>query len=369
MPFRFSATVVVIVTALDFWFAVASTAANQVRKLGTYSIQSDRIFVAGISSGGAMAVQLQVAYSETFKGGAIYAGLPYYCAQDNLGGVSTCSLTIPAIDVTALVKVTKSWAQRGLIDPVQNLRDRPIYLWSGLFDTIVNQSAMNALQSYYRDLGANVFHYDRDFAAGHGWESPYGPIQCGLASTPFINMCYDQNEVPPPFDWLPQVYDSEEVWLSQLVGPLKPKNDGTLRGSVLSFDQGEFATSGIAGRISMAGKGYVFVPKDCANGATCSLIVALHGCLQHYGAIGPPFINDSGINQWADTNNIVVLYPQTIASSNNLGTGCWDWWGYLNDPDYAQKSGPQMKALYSMVLRVSGQSGRRTEPCANSDME
>ena len=62
--------------------------------------------------------------------------------------VSTCSLAIPAIDPTALVKVTKSWAQQGLIDPVQNLQGQPVYLWSGLVDTIVNQAAMNALQSY-----------------------------------------------------------------------------------------------------------------------------------------------------------------------------------------------------------------------------
>jgi hypothetical protein len=142
-----------------------------------------------------------------------------------------------------------------------------------------------------------------------------------------------------------------------LFGPLKPKNDGTLKGSVLPFNQNEFVTSGVAANISMANNGYVFVPKACTTGATCGLIMALHGCFQHYGAIGPAFINDSGIDQWADTNNIVVLYPQTVASSNNLGTGCWDWWGYLNDPDYAQKTGPQMKALYNMVLRVSGRSG------------
>jgi poly(3-hydroxybutyrate) depolymerase len=357
MRIRLAAALVIIAVALSFGLATASPTANQVPKLGTYSIQGNRIFVAGISSGGAMAVQLQVAYSGGFKGGAIYAGLPYYCAKDNPGGVATCSFSSPAIDVADLVKITKSWAHRELIDPVQNLQGQPIYLWSGLFDTTVNQAAMNALQSYYQDLGADVFRYDKDFGAGHGWESPYGPIQCGLAVSPFINVCYDQNEVPPPFDWFPQVYDSEEVWLNQLVGPLKPKNDGTLTGSVLPFDQSEFAAGGRAASISMANKGYVFVPQACVRGAACGLILALHGCLQHYGAIGRSFIDDSGINQWADTNNLVVLYPQTIASTANLGTGCWDWWGYLNDPDYAQKSGPQMKALYSMVLRVSGHSG------------
>src|SRR6266851_7252675 len=159
MSIRFSVVVVVIIAAFDLGLAAASPAAKQVRKLGAYSIQSNRIFVAGISSGGAMAIQMQVAYSKTFNGAAIYAGLPYYCARDDPGRVSICSLAVPAIDVTALVKVTRSWAQGGLIDPIQNVHGKPVYLWSGLLDTVVNQAAMNAVQSYYSDLGANVFRY------------------------------------------------------------------------------------------------------------------------------------------------------------------------------------------------------------------
>lgn len=85
-------------------------------------------------------------------------------------------------------------------------------------------------------------------------------------------------------------------------------------------------------------------------------MLALHGCEQGYSVISKTFISDAGINQWADTNNIIVLYPQAIASLTNP-LGCWDWWGYLDDPHYAQRSGPQMKALYKMVERVSAGSG------------
>lgn len=353
MRFRSSVTVLIIATAFGLGLDATSPPAKEVQKLGKYSIQSDRIFVAGMSSGGAMAVQLQVAYSQTFKGAAIYAGLPYYCAQDNFRGVAACSLVPTPIDVAALVSVTRSWAQQGLIDPMQNLRGQPVYLWSGLLDTVVNQAAVNALESYYRNLGVNVFQYDNNFLAEHGWESPDGPILCGILSSPFITVCSQQNELPFSLDWPFRVYDSQQVWLSRLIGPLKPRNDRTLEGSVLPFDQNEFA-SGRAATISMADTGYVFVPKSCANGTACGLVLALHGCFQHFGAIGRAFVDESGINEWADTNNIVVLYPQTIASSDNRGTGCWDWWGYLNEPDYAQKSGAQMKAVYGMVVRAAG---------------
>lgn len=49
-----------------------------------------------------------------------------------------------------------------------------------------------------------------------------------------------------------------------------------------------------------------------------------------------------------------MLYFQTIPTTGTSGEGCWDWWGYLNDPNYAQKSGPQMQALYAMVARAAG---------------
>jgi hypothetical protein len=57
-----------------------------------------------------------------------------------------------------------------------------------------------------------------------------------------------------------------------------------------------------------------------------------------------------GLNEWADTNNLLVLYPQAIASPANP-YGCWDWWGYLST-DYASKSGPQMAAIDAMVQRL-----------------
>jgi poly(3-hydroxybutyrate) depolymerase len=31
------------------------------------------------------------------------------------------------------------------------------------------------------------------------------------------------------------------------------------------------------------------------------------------------------LNEWADTNNIIVLYPQAVPSYGN-DYGCWDWW-------------------------------------------
>jgi poly(3-hydroxybutyrate) depolymerase len=319
------------------------------RQLGSYSIAANRVFVAGISSGAAMAVQLNVAYSGTFKGAAIYAGVPYYCAGFDRSSVARaaagCSMTVPREPLSSLEQVTRSWAGAGLIDPVQNLQHALVYLWSGRSDLVIQQTVTNELRSFYRDFGANVFHYDNQFPAGHGWESPYGPVPCQWTAAPFINLCYDS-----PHDGA--AYDSERVWLDRFFGPLQSKAARPLHGALLTFDQTRFVPGGAAAAISLADTGYVFVPRSCADGHPCGLVLALHGCAQSAGAIGETFPHDAGINEWADSNNIVVLYPQAAASPGNL-LGCWDWWGYLNDRDYAQKGGPQMKALYDMVIHIS----------------
>ncbi|MGE8163260.1 hypothetical protein ACQKRQ_24215 [Paraburkholderia sp. NPDC080076] len=53
-------------------------------------------------------------------------------------------------------------------------------------------------------------------------------------------------------------------------------------------------------------------------------------------------VTDAGINEWADTNKLVVVYPDTIASSAPGPTNphaCFDWWGCSNQygPHFARK--------------------------------
>ena len=341
-------------------FSLVACSAACSQQLPSYHVQRNRVFVAGVSSGAFMAVQMHVAYSQTFKGAAIYAGGPDYCAEDSLkiAFVNCLAATTP-IDTSALVAIAQTWAQQRLIDPLSSLKNQPVYLWSGTLDAIVRQPAMNALLTYYRALGVDVFQYDNHFLAAHGWESPYGANPCAQANSLAVLKCTvgaDDTTTASPASTAP--YDSEQVWLTHFLGPLKAKNQGTLEGQLLPFGQDQFASGGRASAISMDSKGYLYAPKDCAAGASCGLLLALHGCNASFSAIGTAFIDQAGLNQWADTNHLLVLYPQAIASAvtGNNPQGCWDWWGYQNDPDYAQKSGPQMQALFSMAMRVMGRS-------------
>jgi poly(hydroxyalkanoate) depolymerase family esterase len=49
--------------------------------VATFSVDRRRVFVTGLSAGGAMAAVMLATYPEVFAGGAIIAGLPYGCAR------------------------------------------------------------------------------------------------------------------------------------------------------------------------------------------------------------------------------------------------------------------------------------------------
>jgi poly(3-hydroxybutyrate) depolymerase len=348
-----------VVLALGLTATTASTAqttaaASPVVKLQRYQIDPAKVFVAGISSGGFAAVQMHVAHSSTFKGAAIYAGGVYWCA--GAGGAATAlancgGQTLPTNEASYNSTLAQSIAyldaqsSMGTIDPATNLSGQPVYLWSGTRDATVNPREMADLNSEYLHYGANVY-FDNGFPAAHGWESPNGELACGTAGSPYMVNC-SLNGAP---------YDSVNTWLKLFLGRLNPRNNGKLSGTLSTFDQTEF---GASPNVSLSSTGTVFVPKACAQGKTCGFVLALHGCKQYAALIGNRWVTEAGINEWADTNNLVVVYPDTIASSAPGPTnpnGCYDWWGYSNqvDSNYAVKSGLQMSVLYSMVQRVTG---------------
>jgi poly(3-hydroxybutyrate) depolymerase len=316
-----------------------NAATASVVSLGSYNINPNKVFVAGISSGGFEAVQMDVAYSKTFKGAAIYAGGVYYCAQDSestalddCGGADSYGSELSASE-----SYLNAQSSAGTIDSSSNLSGQKVYLWSGTADTVVPQKSMNDLQTEYQNYGASVT-YDNSFAAEHGWESPDGSNACGTLGSPYMIKCNQGSTV----------YDSEKTWLTMFFGTLNARNSGTLGGSLINFDQTQFSTAS-----GLDTNGYVFVPQSCAKGTQCGLVVALDGCQQYQGAIGDEFVTEAGIDEWADTNNIVVLYPYQTTVSGSNPNGCWDWWGY-GSANYALKSGPQMSAIYAMMQRVMG---------------
>lgn len=296
------------------------------------------VYASGISSGGYMAGQLQVAHSKKIKGTAIFGAGPYYCAQNNVNqALYGCMDTIYPTNLSTLKSKASEWSSYGWIDPVSNLSGRPIYIYHGTNDTTVKTSVSNDGGAFYQNFGASVT-YNNSSAAGHAWVTPYGTNSCSATGSPYLNNCGS---------------DPQNALLGKLLGSVSSPNTGPLTGKLIKFSQNTHAVNGSASSLSMGSSGFAYVPSSCASGQSCRLMVALHGCKQGYDAIGTAFVDRANLNQYADNNKMIVLYPQATSSGVNPN-GCWDWWGYLGATNYPVHGGAQIETIMNMVTALGG---------------
>jgi poly(3-hydroxybutyrate) depolymerase len=324
------------VFSLSILFCLPAAGADQLRG---QAADVTTLTVSGLSSGGYMAIQMQVAHSSRVKGVAVFAAGPYYCAQGSLWA-AYYNCTTPS-DLTPLPppEVLRAHADRlareGQIDPVANLSAASVWFFSGGQDRTVQRPVVQAAMRFYNSFNARHYAFVDDKRAGHAMITARTGNACGSSSPPFINDCD---------------YDAAGALLEHLLGPLKPPaaKEG---GRLVEFDQKSFA-AGNPYSISLADSGYAYVPAACAT-ERCRVHVAFHGCRQSADHVGDRFAREAGYNRWADTNRLIVLYPQTIARYFFVYNprACWDWWGYTG-AQYATKAAPQIRALMAMVERL-----------------
>lgn len=328
-------------TITAFALAALTHTALAANALPSYAGDPSQTSVSGLSSGAFMAVQYQVAYSGSVVGAGVVAGGPYYCAAGNILNTTICMGQVPFVPPNPALMVTAAmgFASLGQIDPLSNLQKARIYVFSGTKDTVVYQQAVDATVSFFNEAGvpASNLQYVNNVAAGHAFITPAFGNVCSDNASPYISHCAVGK----------QKYDQAGALLEQIYGTLKQPAK-KLTGRIVPFDQREFATAGTG----MADTGFLYVPKSCDQGATCKVHVAFHGCKQSEAVVGDDFYAKTNYNYWADTNDILVLYPQVNASTIPFNPqGCWDWFGYTG-ADYALKSGSQMSAINAMVGRL-----------------
>ena len=336
---------------LAFSGCLLGTAASAAVLLPKYNVSFDTVSVSGLSSGGYMAAQMHVAYSKTIrKGAGIVAGGPVYCSQGNVNiATGPCMADTGSRNLPYLISVVDTWSGNGYIDPTSNLATSKVYLFSGTIDSTVRQPVMDDLHSMYLNyIGSTNVFYKNGIAAEHAMPTDYYGNSCSYKGSPYINHCN---------------LDTAGAILKWIYGSLNAKNTGTLGGSFVNFDQRAYWGNGDPTNHGMANDGWAYVPAKCSSGESCRLHVVFHGCKQNVATIGTQYYKSTGYNRWADTNNIVVLYPQantTLANPN----GCWDWWGY-DDVNFPGKSGGQMVAIKTMIDRVVSGNAAAPYTCAN----
>lgn len=118
--------------------------------VATYGSDPSRVYVTGLSAGGAMTSALLATYPDVFAGGAVVAGLPYRCATD-LTSAYTCMYT-------ATSKTPAQWGDLvRAADPGYGGARPRVAIWYGTADYTVNP--VNATES--RDQWTDVLGVSR----------------------------------------------------------------------------------------------------------------------------------------------------------------------------------------------------------------
>jgi poly(hydroxyalkanoate) depolymerase family esterase len=125
-----------------------------------HDVDPGRIFVTGLSAGGAMASVMLATYPELFAAGAIIAGMAYGCATDVAGAFDCMSGRASADARTLGMKVRRASPHKGPWPRVQ--------IWQGSADQTVAPSNADAIVLQWADLHGLGARPDRaDTVAGY----------------------------------------------------------------------------------------------------------------------------------------------------------------------------------------------------------
>lgn len=295
----------------------------------SHSSFASRLTASGISSGAYMAQQLHTAYSQEISGVGIIAGGPYYCAKGQmilaLNSCMNVYLDVPEAEKS--LTVAQSLEKKGEIDPLINLKGSQVYILTGKSDGTVLPKVVDVVEDFYLKAGVpkSNIEFVSDLDVGHAFPTlGYGNPCATKSEPPFISNC--QRDVA-----------------GEILSHLKLVKNG--RGKM---DRNRFFAFPQPEQENLQDKGVIYLPKSCEAVGTCDIHIALHGCRQTLDDLKDEFYTQTGYAEWAETNQLIVLFPQAKRSLPKNPKGCWDWWGY-SGKDYHKKNGLQMKAIMDSV--------------------
>ncbi|MEM0912128.1 MAG: PHB depolymerase family esterase [Pseudomonadota bacterium] len=299
----------------------------------TLNIDIENTTVSGLSSGGYMATQFQLAHAEIVKGAGIVAAGPYYCAQNAITtALAECITT--TTDEFSLAPLSGYIDQKQASNVVSDdalIMQQRVMVIRGTKDQTINQKASDMLVEQYKSLGIENITYIDDKAFAHVFPTINDEGKCDVSEPPFIGACD---------------YDAAGEILQHLHGDLSAPTSANAD-NLITFSKHDKAKPEKAG---MSDNAFAYVPSNCQDGEVCSVHISFHGCNQSSEDVGDAYATQTGFNRWAESNNMIVLYPQAKKSSlfPMNPQGCWDWWGYT-DEKYATSEGQQIKTVRAML--------------------
>jgi hypothetical protein len=342
------------------------------------------VTVSGISSGGFMAAQLGVIYSDEISGVGTVAGGFYGCASDHfeqmhqlaesnfmndkaLFLLNTFNPIHRAVNICmkaptlAIVNSDRAeaFADQKLIADTKNIKNQKVYIYQGQGDKVVSPKMQKQLKDFYLKMSVPEKNIQLSTSkGGHNFPTDQKNLNaCSEQGVPYISSC-NKNV-------------AGEI-LNFLVSPKLVRTKADIRNMhVISQKQDSRPDS-------ISEYGYLVSSQKCLdNPAKCNLHVALHGCemndsfssafdkkfqqtmlldagfmmtgiykmrssLDLFSPFSPhigqkkddmglmTFVKSSGYADYVEKNNLMVLFPQTQISEKSYPynpKGCWDWIG------------------------------------------
>ena len=302
-----------------------------------------------------MAMIHLISHSKRVSAAGIVAGAPYGCqVLTTWGNEHACGAPFwpnsgPAnpTNYGRIKAYLLAREKAGLIDSLSNLKGKPAWLFRGSNDAVVYAGPMKATARQVRNLGMNVTTVF-DIPAEHGWvvNAPDMPFPgsyygCAHYGEPFIMNCnYKMSHI-----MLRHLYP-ERASLNPMVR--RPPGYARMAANIRLINQAAYAPGQSPARHSLGSDAYVYVPTDCWSDVTaCALHIHYHGCGGAIANRDPTSLFWIELPYLAETNRIVILYPQAIAMKGNEN-GCWDWWG-ITGKNFDTKQGPQISTVIAMA--------------------
>lgn len=353
--------------------------------------------VSGFSSGASMALFHLIAFSNFTLGAGVVGASPYGCnvVPDSQYACSGMKINSSVVDNNIpwdkFLGMCRTYlgerAARGAVDPLSNLRDRPVYLFSGINDTIVFQNVMLAVRSQFEALGAPVRSVF-DMHAEHAWvvdyttcavpggnvnmsaccgpkgktECPLPPNEAPLSRYGCCGTCIDGTGGDKPF-WRPPInncgHDMSGAVLRWIYGPnsISPRSSVSqpVRSeNLMPVNQSRYMPPGwTVDAAALDATGFVYAPAACrkrtdpSGHPPCRVHIDYHACGGNFRAVSTSYMLQTGLAAYAEANNFVLVFPQT-SEAGVAGAGCWDWFGGIS-PDFDTHTGVQLRMVQAMV--------------------
>ncbi|GHG77198.1 depolymerase [Alishewanella longhuensis] len=321
----------ILLNSVAFSAEALNDSASAAESLPSLNLASE-ITLSGLSSGAYMAGQYHQAFAEEVSGVAMLAAGPVYCAQNNLQQAIGHCMANPqsAPDLAAIEQTLTMLREQGLLAPLTAVVKSRVWILNGSADqTVLPQVGMALANQYANWLTPAQLNIVSDQPFAHHFPTDQPDLTpCDKSESPFLATCG---------------YDAAGKFLSHLLNKTLTRA-AVPSGQLYQLNQHQLAP---ASQGQLAEFGYAYIPAACQQGSLCQLHVSFHGCRQDASQIGAAYVTKTGLNAYADANQLVMLYPQVEKSTLNP-FGCWDWWGY-SGANYLSKEGAQLTAVKQLI--------------------